>query len=104
MFEWVTSVGTVVRRIVTRLLKGTGFFCTGLVIGTFRSVSIDLISPSGYWTPTKYWLPPTGSIQKFFLLNWIDELNAATTFFMTSSWLRPRSAALARLTSMNSSG
>ena len=37
----------------------------------FRRVSIDLMSPSGYCTPTKYWLPPTGSIQKFFLLNWM---------------------------------
>ena len=26
----------------------------------FRRVSIDLMSPSGYWTPTKYWFPPIG--------------------------------------------
>ena len=53
------------------LRSGTAVSGSGSVIGTFSSVSIDLMSSSGYCTPTKYWLPPTGSIQKFFLLNWI---------------------------------
>src|SRR4051812_29421867 len=90
----VTSVGTVVFSSVIRLPSGIGLVWPALVIGMFRRVSIDLMSPSGYWTPTKYWLPPLGSIQKFFLLNWMLELNAATTFRMTSSWVSPRSAAL----------
>ena len=46
-------------------------------------------------TPTKYWLCVTGSIQKFCLLNWMLELNAATTFCMTSTCVNPRSAAFA---------
>ena len=104
MLVCVTSVGTVVRFSVTRLLSGIDLFCAELVIGMSSSVSIDLMSSSGYCTPTKYWLPPTGSIQKFLLLNWIVELNAATTFLITSSWVRPRSAALARSTSMTYSG
>src|SRR3954454_10161442 len=104
MLSWVTSVGTVVLRSETRLLRGIALRWSVLVIGMFSSVSIDLMSPSGYCTPTKYWLPPTGSIQKFFLLNWIEELKAATTFFMTSDWVNPRSAALARFTTMTYSG
>ena len=56
----------------TRLLaSGTsdwiGWACFGLVIGTSRSVSIESMSSSKYWTPTKYWFLLTGSIQKFFL-------------------------------------
>ena len=74
MFWWVTSVGTVVWRSLIRLPSGIAFGWSRLVIGMFSRVSIDLISPSGYCTPTKYWLPPTGSIQKFFLLNWMLEL------------------------------
>src|ERR1700682_4780986 len=89
----VTSVGTEARFSVTRLLSGIDLFCTELVIGMSSSVWSDLMSFSGYCTPTKYWLPPTGSIQKFLLLNWIDELHAATTFLITSCRLRPRSAA-----------
>ena len=58
-------------RGVIRLRSGIGFFWSGLVIGMFSSVSIDLMSSSGYCTPTKYWLWLTGSIQKFFLLNWM---------------------------------
>ncbi len=47
------------------------------------------MSSSKYWTPTKYWFLLTGSIQKFFLWNWMLELSAATTFFMTSDWRQP---------------
>ena len=47
------------------------------LIGTSRMVSIERIFSSGYWTPTKYWLWLTGSIQKFFLLNWMLELRVA---------------------------
>ena len=36
--------------------SGIGWFCAGLVIGMSSSVSIDLMSSSGYCTPTKYWL------------------------------------------------
>src|SRR5438270_7581090 len=104
MFWWVTSVGTVVRRRVIRLPSGIAFFWSVPVIGMFKSVSIDLMSPSGYWTPTKYWLPPIGSIQKFFLLNWMLELTAATRLFMISTWVSPRSAALARFTFTTYSG
>ena len=75
-----------------------------LVIGTSSSVSTESMSSSGYCTPTKYWFLLTGSIQKFFLLNWMLELSAATTFFITSAWLSPRSATLARSTSMMYSG
>ena len=74
------------------------------MIGMSSSVSIDLMSFSGYCTPTKYWLWLIGSIQKFRLLNWMLELSAATTFCITSSWVSPRSAALARSTSMMYSG
>ena len=90
---------------MTRLRSGIGrLLRRALVIGMLSRVSIDLMSSSGYCTPTKYWLLLTGSIQKFFLLNWMLELKAATTFFITSSWVRPRSAALARSTSMTYSG
>ncbi len=84
--------------------SGIGRFCTGLVIGMSSSVCIDLMSCSGYCTPTKYWLWVTGSIQKLRLLNWMLELNAATTFFITSDWSSPKSAALARSTSIMYSG
>ena len=60
MFVCVTSVGTVVRRRVIRLPSGIAFFWPAPVIGMFSRVSIDLMSPSGYCTPTKYWLPPIG--------------------------------------------
>ena len=50
------SVGTVVRSSVARLRSGIGFSWLGLVIGTSSSVSTDLMSSSGYCTPTKYWL------------------------------------------------
>ena len=98
------SVGTVSRRRVAMFLKGIGWGWAGLVIGMSRRVSTESISSSKYWTPTKYWFLLTGSIQKFFLWNWMLELSAATTFFITSTWLSPRSATLARSTSMTYSG
>ncbi len=84
--------------------SGIGFSCPGPVIGTSSRVSTESMSSSKYWTPTKYWFLLTGSIQKFFLWNWMLELSAATTFFMTSAWFSPRSATLARSTSMMNSG
>ena len=51
------------------MLSGIGVACSGPVTGMFSKVSIDMMSASGYCTPTKYWLWLTGSIQKFFLLN-----------------------------------
>ena len=71
MLVCVTSVGTVVRRERDQVAERDRLLLVGLVIGMFSRVSIDLMSSSGYCTPTKYWLPPTGSIQKFLLLNWI---------------------------------
>src|SRR5512135_27376 len=104
MFVCVTSVGTLARVIDTRFVSGTVFFRMGLVIGILSRVSIDLMSDSVYCTPTKYWLPLTLSIQKFFLLNWMLELTAEMMFIITSRWFRPRSAALARSTLMMYSG
>src|SRR5207249_11268269 len=101
---WVTSEGTLARWTVATLRRGMDFFWAVLVIGTSSTVSTDWMSSSGYCTPTKYWLWLTGSIQKFFLLNWMLELRAATRLRITSIWVRPRFAALAWFTSMTYSG
>ena len=74
------------------------------VIGMSSIDSIEVMSCSGYWTPTKYWLWVLGSIQKFLLLKVIDEFRAATTFCITSCWVIPRSAALVRSTLTTNSG
>src|SRR5439155_25592197 len=66
------------------ICSGIGRPCAALVTGTSSSVWTDSMSSSRYWTPTKYWLWLTGSIQKFFLWNWMLEFKAATTFFITS--------------------
>ncbi len=96
----VISAGSLARRSEAMFRSGIGLSCAGLVIGMSSSVSTDWMSCSGYCTPTKYWLWLTGSIQKLCLLNWMLELSAATTFFITSAWSSSRSAALARSTSM----
>ena len=85
----MTSVATEVRSTVTTLRSGIGSLCVGLVIGMLSNVSIDSMSFSKYDTPTKYWFLLLGSIQKLCLLNWMLELNAATTFRITSSWVKP---------------
>jgi hypothetical protein len=97
----VTSVGTDILLIVATFESGIGRLgSSGLwvVIGMFRRVSMLTISFSQYWTPTKYWFLLTGSIQKLCLLNEMLELNAATTFCMTSVWVNPSSAAFIRST------
>ncbi len=76
----VISVGTSVRVMVARLRSGTGSALRTPVIGMSSIDSIEVMSVSGYWTPTKYWLWVLGSIQKFRLLKVIDEFRAATTF------------------------
>ena len=53
--------------------SGIGWSCFGLVIGTSSRVSTESMSSSKYCTPTKYWFLLTGSIQKFFLWNWMLE-------------------------------
>ena len=97
----MTSVGAVSRVMGTTFFNGIGSLGTSgrsVVIGISNRVSIDLMSFSQYWTPTKYWFLLLGSIQKLCLLNWMLELKAATTFFITSAWVKPRSAALSRST------
>src|SRR3954452_2973431 len=97
---WVISVATLVLRSEAMFRSGIGCSWFGLVIGTSSRGSTESMSSSKYWTPTKYWFLLTGSIQKFFLWNWMLEFSAATTFFITSAWFSPRSAALARSPSM----
>src|SRR5262245_47930821 len=84
---WTTSDGTDAFRTVATFRSGIDRFCSGLLIGMLSRVSRSLMSPSGYWTPTKYWLWLFGSIQKFLLLNWTLLLKAATMFRITSVWL-----------------
>jgi len=62
------------------------------------------MSSSKYWTPTKYWFFADRVDPEVLLLELMLELSAATTFFITSTCVSPRSAALARSTSMTYCG